>query len=114
MRAHDRSPPTATVHLDDTALRDTAAQAAGVIARAMGYSVQLPPLRDDILAAGDWTSPPDRRGKPCTSSVLDWLGGSEPPTAKPSESSPGNRPRDPAEADARTETGSDGARRSLR
>ena len=30
-------------HLDDTALRDAAAQAATVIARAMGYTAALPP-----------------------------------------------------------------------
>ena len=34
-------------HLDDAALRDAAAQAATVIARAMGYRVEAPPLQDD-------------------------------------------------------------------
>ena len=43
-------------NLDDGALRDAAAQAAAVIARAMGYRAAAPPLRDDsehreILAA---------------------------------------------------------------
>ncbi len=43
-------------HLDDGALRNAAAQAAAVIARAMGYSAEPPPLPDqaeqlDILAA---------------------------------------------------------------
>ena len=34
-------------HLDDTALRDAAAHVATVIARAMGYEAELPPLRDE-------------------------------------------------------------------
>ena len=34
-------------HLDDGGLRDAAARAAAVIARAMGYSAELPPLRDE-------------------------------------------------------------------
>ncbi len=43
-------------HLDDGALRDAAAQAAVLIARAMGYSAEPPPVLDeaehlDILAA---------------------------------------------------------------
>ena len=33
-------------HLDDTAMRDAAAQAAAVIARAMGYWAEPPPLSD--------------------------------------------------------------------
>ena len=33
-------------HLDDAALRDAAAQAAGVIAQAMGYKAEPPPLLD--------------------------------------------------------------------
>ena len=44
-------------HLDDTALRDAAAQAATVIARAMGYSAGSPPLpgkasRGDVSEVG--------------------------------------------------------------
>ena len=43
-------------HLDDDALRDAAAQAATVIARAMGYKAEAPPLPEDaghrdVLAA---------------------------------------------------------------
>ncbi len=34
-------------HLDDGALRDAAAQAAAVIARAMGYRAEAPPLPDE-------------------------------------------------------------------
>ena len=34
-------------HLDDRALRDAATQAAIVVARAMGYKTEAPPLRDD-------------------------------------------------------------------
>ena len=39
-------------HLDDAALRDTAAQAAGVIATAMGYRAEPPPLPDETDAGG--------------------------------------------------------------
>ncbi len=39
-------------HLDDGALRDAAAQAAAVIARAMGYKAEAPPLPDEA-AHGD-------------------------------------------------------------
>ena len=45
---HRRRETTAIyAHLDDAALRDAAAQAAGVIARAMGYKAEPPPLTGD-------------------------------------------------------------------
>ncbi len=55
---HRRRETTAVyAHLDDAALRDAAAQAASVIARAMGFSAGAPTLPD----GGD----------------IDWLGGGE-------------------------------------
>ena len=39
-------------HLDDAALHDAAAQAAGVIAQAMGYKAEPPPLPDEADGAG--------------------------------------------------------------
>ena len=59
-------------HLDDSALRDAAAQAAAVIARAMGYSAEPPPLSDqtdDVDDTGggrelDWSDVADRRAVP--------------------------------------------------
>ena len=44
-------------HLDDAALRDAAAQAATVIARAMGYRAAPPPLPRET---DDWTAPAAR------------------------------------------------------
>ena len=41
-------------HLDDAALRDAAAQAATVIAQAMGYRAAPPPVPRET---GDWTAP---------------------------------------------------------
>ena len=38
-------------HLDDAALRDAAAQAAAVIARAMGYRAETPSLTVEAMAA---------------------------------------------------------------
>lgn len=51
---HRRRETTAIyAHLDDAALRDAAAQAAGVIARAMGYKAEPPPLTEETEAAAD-------------------------------------------------------------
>ena len=44
-------------HLDDTALRDAAAQAASVIARAMNYKALPPPLPEEAAANGVTTNP---------------------------------------------------------
>ena len=44
-------------HLDDTALRDAAAQAASVIARAMNYKVEPSPLPEEAVAEGVTTDP---------------------------------------------------------
>ena len=45
---HRRRGTTAVyAHLDDGALRDAAAQAAAVIARAMGYKAEPPQLPDE-------------------------------------------------------------------
>ena len=54
-----RATTTIYTHLDDVALRDAAAQAAVVIARAMGFQAEPPPLSDDADRAGggravDW------------------------------------------------------------
>ena len=46
-------------HLDDSALRDAAAQAATVIARAMNYKVEPPPLPEETAAEGVTTDPPE-------------------------------------------------------
>ena len=54
-------------HLDDGALRDAAAQTAGVIARAMGYRVESPPLPEEMDDTGD-SRELDRSG------ILDWTG----------------------------------------
>ena len=73
-------------HLDDAALRDAAAQAAAVIARAMGYRAEAPPLPDEADRAGggravDWLDggsarlmPPGHR-KPVRHGMLDLLSG---------------------------------------
>ena len=73
-------------HLDDAALRDAAAQAAAVIARAMGYRAEAPPLPDEADRAGggravDWLDggsarpmPPGSR-KPVRHGMLDLLSG---------------------------------------
>ena len=44
-------------HLDDAALRDAAAQAAAVIAGAMGYKAAPPPLPDEAEDGGDDATP---------------------------------------------------------
>ena len=44
-------------HLDDGALRDAAARAAAVIARAMGYRAVPPPLPEEIGNAGGGMEP---------------------------------------------------------
>ena len=52
---HRRRTTTAIyAHLDDATLRDTAAQAAAVIARAMGYRPAPPPVAGETV---DWTAP---------------------------------------------------------
>ncbi len=61
-------------HLDDGALRDAAAQAAAVIARAMGYRAEAAPLPDkaehgDVLAAAPGLPGP---GKP-TAPEKEWI-----------------------------------------
>ena len=91
-------------HLDDGALRDVAALAVAVIARAMGYSAEPPPLpdqTDDVDDTGggrelDWSDVADRRAGPAdplapatTASRpgrLDWTepeGGAEEPPGRP-------------------------------
>ena len=87
------------VHLDDAALRDAAAQAATVIARAMGYKAASQPLPAEIgddetpaarpgiarptkrVAPPDWRTPSGRRG------------GDEGPGETPQKHDPGNKPR---------------------
>ena len=50
---HRRRETTAIyAHLDDAALRDAAARAGAVIARAMGYRAEPPPLPDGTDGAG--------------------------------------------------------------
>ena len=56
-------------HLDDAALRDDAAQAAAVIARAMGYRAEPPALPDETDGAG--IGP----GEPAQPTPLDCLDG---------------------------------------
>ena len=56
-------------HLDDGALRDAAAQAAAVIARAMGYKAEAPSLRDDVESRDVLAAVPDlaiTEGPPAT------------------------------------------------
>ena len=48
-------------HLDDTALRDAAAQAASVVARAMNYKVEPPPLPEEETKDAP-ASPPESTG----------------------------------------------------
>ena len=56
---HRRLETTAIyAHLDDAALRDAAAQAATVIARAMGYRATPPPITSETE---DWTAPAARQ-----------------------------------------------------
>ena len=88
-------------HLDDAALHDAAAQAAGVIAQAMGYKAEPPPVQDEtdgdrdssVLAssgAGEAPAlPPDLRSP-------FWLkaGRERPDTAQP-EPAPGDPDRHP-------------------
>ena len=66
---HRRRETTAIyAHLDDAALRDAAAQAAGVIARAMGYRAEPPPLPsgaddDKNRRDYDWENTTHRRDR---------------------------------------------------
>ena len=88
-------------HLDDAALQDAAAQAAAVIAQAMGYKAEPPPVPEDadsasgrsVLAsssAGEAPAvPPDPR-RPL------WLkAGRERPDAAQPERAPGDPDRHP-------------------
>lgn len=60
---HRRRETTAIyAHLNDAALRDAAERAAGVIARAMGYSAEPPPLPEPAKDGGAAAGPPRR---PC-------------------------------------------------
>ncbi len=65
-------------HLDDGALRAVAAQAAAVIARAMGYSAEPPPVPDeaehcDVLAAVPESSSSRGRTTPEQERTPLWL-----------------------------------------
>ena len=79
-------------HLDDGALRDAAAQAAAVIAHAMGYSAEPPPLPDEVDDVNDaedgrelgWSNPAHEHASPADPlGRLDWTeqesGAVEPP-----------------------------------
>ena len=81
---HRRRTTTAIyAHLDDAALRDTAAQAAAVIARAMGYEAEPPPLPEESGDSGgsgerwfDWEGrrhAPRDPGKPARLGIIDRL-----------------------------------------
>ena len=70
-----RSTTAIYAHLDDAALRDAAAQAASVIAKAMGYRAEPPPLSDEADGAGDGREP-------------DWLDGGNTRPASPAPSGP--------------------------
>ena len=76
---HRRRTTTAIhAHLDDGALRNAAAQAAGVIGRAMKYKAEPPPLPEAAENDSD--------------NVVDWLDSGETPAALPSP----HRPSRPA------------------
>ena len=94
-------------HLDDVALRDAAAQAAAVIARAMGFTAEPPPLPDEADRAGggrvvDWldggsTRPvPSGSRKPAPPGIMDRLAGkpAAPPSGGPDkdDAEPGSPP----------------------
>ena len=53
----ERATTAIYAHLDDAALRDAAAQAATVIARAMGYQTAIPLHPGEME---DWTTPAAR------------------------------------------------------
>ena len=92
-------------HLDDGALRDAAAQAAAVVARAMGYKVEPPQVPDDaehrdvLAATPEFSRPRQRRS--------DLLFGSDLRTPRgqmtPSRKAMSGRP-----SDAQPWTGCDG------
>ena len=93
--AHRQRETTAIyAHLDDGSLRDAAAQAAGVIARAMGYRAEPPRLPDETVDDGDGTERNQPGNAESRVKPIDLL---ETPEATATESRPG-RP-DGAEPD---------------
>ena len=60
-------------HLDDTALRDAAARAASVIARAMNYRAEPPPLPEEA-AEKDAPTSSSKSARSSGPDSLDWLG----------------------------------------
>ncbi len=80
-----RSTTAVYAHLDDNALQDAAAQAARVIAEAMGYEAEpLPEERDDAVDGGD----------------LNWLSGGEARPASCEPAPPAPKPQGPEEQEA--------------
>ena len=78
-------------YLDDGALRDAAARAAAVIARAMKYRAEPPPVPDDMDPESGAGEPPQRRD-------IDCLGGDPAEVQTDStaqDSSKRPKPRDP-------------------
>ena len=86
-------------HLDDMALRDAAAQAASVIARAMNYTAKPPPLPEEEAKDAP-TKPVEFVGSGGPDS-LDWLGaplrlGTGSSSAKAKQQKPGPLDRSPS------------------
>ena len=80
-----RSTTAIYAHLDDNALQDATAQAARVIAEAMGYTPEpLPEGTDDAVDGGD----------------LNWLSGGEARSASCEPAPPAPKPQGPDEQEA--------------
>ena len=100
-------------HLDDAALQAAAAQAAGVIAAAMGFRAEPPPL-DDGAGGEDAPALPPEFPAPRTPAASDrprtplWLrSGKTSPDGTPSKHGSGERPRNPVMDPVRRPAGSD-------
>lgn len=88
-------------HLDDNALQFAAAQAAGVIGKAMGFRAEAPSLPDEAegVDADSLPASPGRGQTSTAPSVLQeplWLrAGHEMPDQTQSKHGPADRPRNP-------------------
>lgn len=85
-------------HLDDAALRDAAAQAASVIARAMNYMAEPPPLPDEEEAEKNTPTKPAEFVGSSGLDSLDWQGArlslrTESNSAETTQPKPGRRDR---------------------
>ena len=94
-----RSTTAIYAHLDDAALSDTAAQAATVIARAMGYAAEPPPIpgeasREHTSEVGrDLLGPCQRSSEHGRRPPLRLRGGDEETGEKPTERNPKKKPQ---------------------